>query len=128
MAAKKWSEHAEVMRLKVAAGKALAALEAKQSKRPKRKRPGRPPFAPTPGRPLTARQKEFVAIVARVSAKLGRPPNAVDMAHETGLTRLGARRMLKTCEALGLLQDKPLIISSGQWELTETGLALLEEE
>jgi hypothetical protein len=123
MAAKKWSEHAEVMRRKVAQGKALAALS-----KPKRVRKGRPPFTPTPGRPLTARQREFVAIVARVSAKLGRPPNAVDMAHETGLTRLGARRMLKTCEALGLLQDKPLIISSGQWELTEEGLALLEEE
>jgi len=123
MAAAKKSDHAEVMRRKVAQGKALAALP-----KGKRKRPGRPAYAPGPGRPLTARQREFVAIVARVSAKLGRPPNAVDMAHETGLTRLGARRMLKTCEALGLLQDKPVIISSGQWELTETGRALLEEE
>lgn len=123
MAAKKWSEHAEVMRRKVAQGKALAALP-----KPKRSRPGRPAYVPTPGRPLTARQREFVAIVARLIAKLGRLPNAVDVALETGLTRLGARRMLKTCEALGLLQDKPVLISSGQWELTEEGQALLEED
>lgn len=123
MAAKKWSEHAQVMRRKVAQGKALAALP-----KPKRSRPGRPAYKPAPGRPLTARQREFVGIVARLIAKLGRLPNAVDVALETGLTRLGARRMLKTCEALGLLQDKPVLISSGQWELTEEGLALLEED
>jgi DNA-binding IclR family transcriptional regulator len=83
---------------------------------------------PAPAKRLTAHQKDFVALVARLAVKLGRAPSATDVAQETGTTRLGARRMLKACEAHGLLRDKPRVISSGEWELTAIGRSLLEEE
>jgi predicted ArsR family transcriptional regulator len=94
----------------------------------KRRKRLRSPFVAAPGKVLTARQRAFLATVARLVVKLGRPPSAQDVAQETGLTRLGARRLLKALEAHGLLQDRLVIVSSGKWELTELGAALLEDD
>jgi len=124
MAAKKWAEYPEHMVRKQAMEKALMELAPKR-KRGKRQKS---PFVPAPGKRLTDHQIDFLRMVHRLTRKLGRAPSAQDVADETGLTRLGARRMLKALETHGLLEDKPVIVSSGKWTVTDAARPLLEEE
>lgn len=99
-----------------------------RSPAPKRKRAKRSPFVAAPVKRLTDNQKRMVKVVARLTRELGRAPSAADVGTAVGMTRLGARRLLKALEAHGLLSDVPVVVSSGQWALTDAGAALLEEE
>jgi hypothetical protein len=91
-------------------------------------RAARSPFLGAPGKRLTPHQRAFLRVVATLAKELGRAPSAADVAARTGLTRLGARRMLMACEAHGLISDVPRVVRSGQWALTEQGVSLLEED
>ena len=78
-------------------------------------------------RPPTARQKEILAELAALTRQIGRAPNAKELGAHLGITRHGARLILKRLEAAGHVQDVPKTISSGQWALTTEGLAAIEE-
>ena len=97
---------------------------------PKRTRAERAhsPFLGAPGKRLTDHQRAFLATVAALTEELGRAPSAALVAEHTGLTRLGARRMLMALEAHGLIADVPQVVRSGRWALTEQGVSLLGEK
>lgn len=124
MAAKRgWSDYPADMARKVATGKALEAL-------PKRKRARRAksPFVAQAPRSPTRRQKEFLRAVADLTANLGRAPSAGELGEHMGISRLGARGQLLRLAERGLLRDVPVVVSSGQWALTDAGTAELDGE
>jgi hypothetical protein len=124
-----WAEYPEVMRRVEATQKALEVLTASLPIPAKRNpKAARSPFLGAPGKRLTARQRAFLRDVARLTAELGGPPSAAVVGQHTGLTRHGARVMLMSLEAHGLIADVPRVVRSGQWALTEQGVALLEED
>lgn len=71
--------------------------------------------------PPTARQIEIMRVVARLTAELGHPPNATNLAAALGITHRGARKALAALQALGLLADVPIEVSSGKWRVTREG-------
>ena len=125
MAAKRWSEYPADMVRKMALGQAIEAAAKPKRKRAKR---SKSPFVPVPGKKFTPHQLHVLRQIAVLQRELGRAPSANDMAARLGMTRLGARRLLKALEAHGLACDVPITVSSGKWAVTEAGLAVLEEE
>jgi DNA-directed RNA polymerase subunit N (RpoN/RPB10) len=125
---RKWAEYPEVMRRVEATQKALeqltASLPVPAQRNPKA---ARSPFLGAPGKRLTPHQRAFLRTVANLTAELGGPPSAGVVGEHVGLTRHGARRMLVSLEEHGLIADVPKVVRSGQWALTEQGVALLEE-
>lgn len=78
------------------------------------------------GKAATARQSEYLAAVAALTAE-GGPPSAVAIAAKLGVSREGVRSQLKSLEAQGLLRDVPKEVRSGKWKLTKAAKALLEQ-
>lgn len=130
MAAKRLQEHPEILRRVAAAQDAIDAL-ARRLDLPlpsKRNKPAkRSPFRGAPGKRFTKRQRQYLELLDRLTRKLGRPPSAQDMGEHSGISRLGARRLLTVLEQHGLAADVPKVVRSGQWALTEQGLAVLGE-
>ncbi len=57
---------------------------------------------------------------------LGGPPSATQLGTHLGISRIGARKLLKRLEARGLARDVPKQVSSGQWAITPDGDRALE--
>lgn len=71
-------------------------------------------------RPATDRQGEFLEAVVALTESLGHAPSNSDVARHMGVSRWGARRQLMALEQKGLLKDIPKVVSSDQWEITDT--------
>lgn len=79
----------------------------------------RSPFAPEPtALPPTARQDEFRAAIAALTAELGRGPSTGEIAARLGVTRDGCRSQLRALEKKGIIGDVPKMVRSGRWALT----------
>jgi predicted ArsR family transcriptional regulator len=65
----------------------------------------------------TARQREFLDVVAELTTELGEAPTAADIARRLGIGRTGARAQLMALEAKGLLVNPPVTVPSGKWRL-----------
>lgn len=94
-------------------------------------RPPKPKAGPPKARkqaPPTDRQREFLAVVARLTAAGHDGASAIAIAAQLGIDRTGTRSQLGALARKGLVRDKPKVVSSGKWELTDAGRALLEED
>jgi hypothetical protein len=129
-AERQWQDYPEVMRRVEATQKAIEALAKDLDlAKPKRASPAqRSPFLGAPGKRFTTHQRQFLAELAVLAKKLGKPPSAAEMGAHTGLSRLGARRVLMALEEHGLCADVPRVLRSGQWALTEQGAAVVAED
>lgn len=67
------------------------------------------------------RKYDVMAAVVRLSAAAGRPPSAVALARELGISRQKTSRYLAQLEAEGLLRDEPVVMRSGKWSVTAAG-------
>lgn len=91
------------------------------------RKPKAGPPKPRKRQPPTDRQREYLAVVARLAAETG-SVSAMALADALGVDRKVAMRGLRAVAAKGLLADVPKVVSSGKWALTAAGRALLEGE
>jgi Mn-dependent DtxR family transcriptional regulator len=79
-------------------------------------------------RKRTPRQRELVRTVLELTAELGRPPSARDVAKRLGVARQTALESLKLLERIGAVADLPRVVRSGTWQVTRDGQALADDE
>lgn len=70
-------------------------------------------------RRTTEHQIDLLRVVEALRLELGRFPTASDVARKLGISRYGASKQLHRLEERGLLADVPVVVSSGQWGLTD---------
>lgn len=76
-------------------------------------------------RSTTDRQREVLAVVLALRDE-GKDVSAVAIGERMDIGRMAAANHLRSLERQGLMRDIPKVVSSGKWELTEQGRALLE--
>lgn len=79
--------------------------------------------------PVEARRKwDVMAAVIALTERDGKPPSAVALARELGISRQKTSLYLAELEGEGLLRDEPVVVRSGKWEVTPEGAAALERQ
>lgn len=69
----------------------------------------------------TSRQADAIAAIREITRETGKPPSATQIGERLGISRLSARKLLKSLETKGLVADVPVTVSSGTWSVTAEG-------
>ncbi len=105
----------------MAAKRTLCDLQEPLGRPPRRKRKrARSPYKAPPGG-VIASQRALLECVHNLTQREGKPPSALAVSRQLGISRIVARKRLRLLAASGLLLDVPKAVSSGLWTLTEAG-------